>query len=387
MNRHSSTWPTRIMPLKLLLLCAIVITACSPTSNLKTSQKKLNRQAEMNATSSKLVNKPILAELEISMKRATSTYKTTNIDIANSIITSGSSDRKKSGFLIPATESIKNEARNRAQFKFMDDFKCDYLVDPIYKIETESTSESSIITISVEISAFPAFYKKFSQPDSLPKSVFELNQLDGREIPLITNSTVSNKSKVHSSSGIQFGPNFSKLKSSGGNKIEESESRFGGMMGLWTVLPAAGRIGFRIEGSLLTQSGYYESTSTTSSGTNDITNFSANAYSQFAIQIPLLLNYAPTDKLSFFAGPSINYILASRYNIDYTTTTTNIFTGSSNVNSGTLEGDWETEKLQVGFPIGIFYQTSGSFGIGLRQESRLGVDKWSTSTFLFSFRF
>ena len=141
-----------------LLLCsAALLSSCSVTESMKTSQRKLNRQAETNAMNTKVVNKPILADLEVGPKRELSTYKTTNKDIAGSMIMSGGSEGKKGGFLMSASEGMKNEAKNRAQFKFMEDFKCDYLVDPIYKIETESTSGSTTIYISVEVSAYPAF--------------------------------------------------------------------------------------------------------------------------------------------------------------------------------------------------------------------------------------
>jgi hypothetical protein len=128
-----------------LMLAGSLLASCSVTSSLKTSQRKMNRQAEANANSAKVVNKPILADLEVEMKRATTTYKTTNKDIGGTMfINTGGSSSKKGNILATASEGMKNEAKSRAQFQFMADHKCDYLVDPIYKIETESTSEASI---------------------------------------------------------------------------------------------------------------------------------------------------------------------------------------------------------------------------------------------------
>jgi len=155
-----------------LFALLVVFSSCSVTTSLKTSQSKLNRQAEASANSSKLVNKPLVADLTISTERKQLVYKTTNVDMANSVImVAGQNGKKKSSSLFTASESMKEEALNRAQFQFMMDFKCDYLIDPIYKVETESQSGSKMISITVELSAYPAIYKSFSQPDSLPKSI------------------------------------------------------------------------------------------------------------------------------------------------------------------------------------------------------------------------
>lgn len=209
----------------LLVGSAILISSCSVTTSMKTSQRKLNRQAEVNATGSKVINKPIVAEVVVSKERKTTIYKTTNKDMANSLILvsgSGNKKRKKGSLLFSASENMKNEAQNRAQFQFMSEHQCDYLVDPLYKVDVESTSESKIINITVEVSAYPANYIKFTQPDSLPKSIVG-------EDPLANTGSVS-----RSLFGSKFElPSLNKEKKISSDKVSkpriENPSSFGFM--------------------------------------------------------------------------------------------------------------------------------------------------------------
>ena len=362
-----------------LLLNVILLSSCAVNSNLKTTQRKMNRQAETSTTNTKLVNKPILADLEVGLKRETTTFKTTSQDIANSILMSGSSESKNRNFLVSASESMKNEARNRAQFKFMEEYKCDYLIDPIYKIETESQSGSSIVNITVEVYAYPAFYKRFSQPDSLPKSVFELGKLDNREIPLMTSAATTNKETSKTESGFMFSAGLSNLKADASGTLENTSSGISGNLGFYTLFPFGQKFGFRSE-YLVSSRGLSFNLDDSSSGA---TITGSVKYRYFSIDVPLMLDFKATSNIHLNAGLSLNYTAIGRYKEDYTF---EYFGSVTEYNeSGKING-FEA-NLQSGFLLGATYQTDGSFGIGLRQQFGMGEDKWSTTQLVMGFRF
>jgi len=209
---------------KLLFFIVIIIaSSCGKLSSLKTSKKKLNRQAEVGSTDAVLLQKPILAELDISPKRDTMTYNTTSADMSEAL--SISSKRKnRNDLLISSKEMLLREAQNRAEFAFMEEFHCDFLVDPIYKFDLEEISNSDVIVIIVRVSAYAAKYKKFTQPDSLPKSVIAMNQISDRGIPLYTNSTILKTDYIKKWT-LNAGPNFSSVL---GDAAKVTPFAFGG---------------------------------------------------------------------------------------------------------------------------------------------------------------
>lgn len=369
----------KMKKLILLMVAGSFLSSCAVTSSMKTSQRKLSRQAEANANSAKVVNKPILADLEVALKRETTIFKTTNKDIAGTmLLNTGGSSSQKGNILATASEGMKNEAKNRAQFQFMGDHKCDYLVDPIYKIETESTSETNIVNITVEVSAFPASYKRFSQPDSLPKSVFQMDQVDGREIALSTYASDLNKTDKQKNKGFIFGFGLSKWAESEFGKIEDSKSAFAFTGGYFLNVPLSSKLGLRSEYNTTIKNSKTESVS---EGIN-YTVTSSFKSTNLALQLPLMLQLNPSSNFGLYIGPAINYTLLWTYkqedSYDY------VFSADDVEKS---EGDVKDFKaLQAGLILGAGYQSSGSFGLGLRYETGLGVDKWNVTSLTMSFR-
>ena len=371
---------------KLIILSLVVgtISSCTVTSSsYKTSQRRLNRQPEANAASTQLVNKPILADLEVGSKRETSTLKTTNLEINSTTITDGSNKKSNSGMFVSAGEGMKNEAKYRAQFKFMDDLKCDYIVDPIYKIETEATSGSSVVNISVEVSGYPAFYKKFSQPDSLPKSVFQMGGLNSREIPLLTSGSSMTKSAAVSSpkeKGLLI-----LLGSTKTPDISDSKLGLAGKFGLYKNFPIKGGFSFRTEYLLAYSSQRYSTIgyqqifdpifgSFYSGETKiDWTN------SQITFEIPLLLNLDIKSKLRLNFGYSLNYAFTNNAKLKETGTLVNIFGQTINYSEETtIDGDG---GFYSGVVIGAQYLASEKFSIGIRRQGG-GGDFPLSATFL-----
>ncbi|MFN5213520.1 MAG: hypothetical protein ACK5DY_02795 [Bacteroidota bacterium] len=354
------------MKIKLLIATlGIVISSCSVTTKLKTTQQKLNRQSEANASNAKVLNKPIVADLDVAMKREKTIYKCTSLDINNSVVSGSSTPSKKNSFLISSIESMRNEVKNRSQFKFMEDFKCDYVVDPIYKIETETLSGSSVINFTVEISAYPAFYKKFSQPDSLPKSIFQASKIDNRDIPLMTNSSNNEKTVTEqkSTKGLIFGPSISSLKdgiTSFGSYGDTLKMSIGGIFGYHSTI--GNKVGFRFE--------IYANTRSfkVMNSPNNITGRS------FGFSVPLMLNLAATKNIQLHAGPVIN------------TTLFGFQRETNEITNITNNFSWEDlTRIQMGFCFGAIFQSNGAFGMGLRQEASLGSDKWSITSLVLNF--
>ena len=67
-----------------LMLLALLLNSCSVTTMFKSSEKSMGRQAESNGNTVALVNKPILADLTVSMTRQSIIFTTTNLELNNS---------------------------------------------------------------------------------------------------------------------------------------------------------------------------------------------------------------------------------------------------------------------------------------------------------------
>ncbi|MFM7722993.1 MAG: outer membrane beta-barrel protein [Bacteroidota bacterium] len=192
----------------IFIVSSFVFCSCSVTTSLQSTEKSMARQAESNGNSMVVVNKPLVADVSVSLTRQTLSYSTTNLEINNStteMSASRSSLSQENGLNV-----LKNEAKKRAQFQFMKDFECDFLVDPIYTVNVQSQSNSEIINFQIELTAFPAKYTKFTQPDSLPKSVMQISAVDTRSLPLYIATRKNEKTQAPSESGAIMGLGISK---------------------------------------------------------------------------------------------------------------------------------------------------------------------------------
>lgn len=147
----------------------------------------MTRQATGNSSNLDVLMRPVLADVTISEKREVFVYTTTSEDMSTALYLGGS---KKNGddIFVSSREIMRKEAEHRAQFAFLEEYKCDFLIDPIYLFSLENSSEDNTVKIKVQVSAYTAKYKSFTQPDSLPKSVIQANSLVNRELPLLTNT-------------------------------------------------------------------------------------------------------------------------------------------------------------------------------------------------------
>lgn len=348
------------------ILCAALISSCSVSTKVKTKQNRMNRQAEANAMTTRVVSKPILADIKVGESRVQTTLKTSNQEIL------GVNEVPKE-LLGAQAEFIKNEATNRAQFKFMAEQNCDYLVDPIYQYETETVEGSSLVSISIEISAYPAYFTKFSQPDSLPKSIFQMNTFNGsRELPLITNSISKQKEKLKREFGFISNLGISNIPfSTNGNELAYNKSGLAAHIGLYKILPIASKVGFRSELAIGTRAyktdavDFYNEINPN----NDYTGSGYFNYRFFELTIPTLLNIEFSDNFRIYGGISWSYFLASRYKTDIDIT--DRFGNRIDIKEQGVYDNFSNNSLRIGTAAGAEFIMNEKLGLGLRYQSTI----------------
>ena len=279
-----------------LISMVVLLNSCSITTVFKSNEKLMSRQAEANGNSAVLVNKPIVADLNVSMTRQNVISVCTNLDIDNSTMDIGSTGN--TGLLqINEINRYKDEAKKRAQFQFMKQFECDYLVDPIYTIDVQGQSNSEIINFTVDLSAFPAKYSKFSQPDSLPKSVMQIAQIDNRSLPLYIASASAERTAASKEVGGFFGLGLSKEI----DAASSDKSLVSWNLGFYKAVGLSKPVGLRVEARVVRFGGkskYYDSW-------NQVNYEGRSSYT--SITTPLMLSFN-IKKLNLLFGvmPSLN---------------------------------------------------------------------------------
>jgi hypothetical protein len=224
------------------------------------------------------------------------------------------------------------------------------------------------------VSAYPANYKKFTQPDSLPKSVFQADQVDGREIALSTYSSSFDKTEKKKSSGLIFGVGLSKLATFDGEKTEDGKSSIGFFGGYYLSLPLSSKLSFRTEYLLAYKTAKFESEETLFG----VTYKNKDDYSNVSFQLPLMLQISPSNSFSIYAGPALNYIAA--WNYKYESTTTYLGGTDTETGDGDISDFYDFNPLQGSLVLGFNYQSKGKVGLGIRHDSGLGADNWNMTS-------
>ena len=353
----------------------LAFSSCTISSRFKTSEKYVNRQAEASASDARLINKPILADLEVKMERAKTNYAVTNKEIGtSSMVLSGNSRSKSGGNVFSTPEDyFKNEAKKRAQFQFMSEHKCDYLVDPIYKIDTEAKSSSDTLWIRIEILAFPAIYKKFSQPDSLPKCVTQINDADYRGVPLFIGSDEAPE---------YLGKNRGIVTAFGASTIRNSTSTepdLSGVFGYYSQRQLTKRLSFRNEFNLVTRAiqnqmeynePYYNNMGFFGYDSIEMEGRSRT----LGLQLPALFSI-DGSRLGFYFGPAINldFIQVYKYRP---------------VGSSTWESSNSSGIEDAGFSavLGVNIHVTNKISVGFRHDNGLGDWDWRSNNFCMSFK-
>lgn len=184
---------------KIIFLCICaslsIFQSCKLSENYRVIEKTSTRDIQGRGSDANVIVKPVLAELDIQKTRTESTF-------SYSSDTLGGNKSK-----ISLNSNIKETAKNLAMFQYLKLNQCDYVLDPLYFISRSGNSSSSIEDINVTISGYPAKYKSFIQPDTLPRSISEARNLS-RGTVLIANSQTITKDAFKPFFAAGLGFNF-----------------------------------------------------------------------------------------------------------------------------------------------------------------------------------
>jgi hypothetical protein len=91
-------------------------------------------------------------------------------------------ERKSVVYTAPVNLEMK-DLKNNAMQLFLDTYKCEYVVDPIFT--TTTTEENKRLSqIEIKLTVLTATYKKIYQVDSLPKSITQYSELNKNTVRL-----------------------------------------------------------------------------------------------------------------------------------------------------------------------------------------------------------
>lgn len=189
-------------------------------------------------------------------------------------------------------------------------------------------------------------------------------------------------------SGFLFGPSLTNIKKDeNGNDLEYNKAGIGGSLGFYTLFPIAGKFGFRSEYMLSTRALSFDIGKFNDDDSGGPSGVDGTIkYRYFGVDVPLMLDFEASDNIHLHTGFSLNYTAVGRFKEDYTFEDPFGFLPTVTADDGGAIENFDG-SLQVGYILGAYFQTEGSFGIGLRQQFGLGEDKWSTTQLMFGFRF
>jgi hypothetical protein len=261
----------------------------------------------------------------------------------------------------------------------MSEHKCDYLVDPIYKIDTESKSTSDTIRIKVEIFAYPAVYKKFSQPDSLPKCLTQINDIDSRGVPLYVGSDEESTS-ASKPRGIVMNLGATHVDRNG-----DYTGSFGGSFGYFSKKALNEKVSIRNEANLVTKALTYSDEVLEPyyiyddfngypivAGYNPIRYENGERY--FGVQVPIMLSI-DGKRFGIYVGPA--------FNLDLYHTSRSRVEGNSSWSNKTAYGE---ANAGISAVWGANINIKGNFSIGYRHDIGLGAWDWRANSLCMSFK-
>jgi hypothetical protein len=120
-----------------------VLASCSTVTKVTNSNTN-----EMQTHESGVVMRPLLADVTVS------------------------ESRKSVEYIVPYYMSAKKDGKENALLNFKKTHKCDYVVDPIFEITTETGKKN---VTKIVLSGYAATYSNIRQVDSLPKSIVQYN--------------------------------------------------------------------------------------------------------------------------------------------------------------------------------------------------------------------
>ena len=132
---------------KIYLLLGITSVLFSCSTVTKVTNSNTNR---METHESGIVMRPLLADVEVSQKR------------------------KSIEYIVPYYMNVKKEGKENALLTFKKTHNCDYVVDPVFEITTETGKKNET---KINVNGYAASYSNIRQVDSLPKSLIQYGML------------------------------------------------------------------------------------------------------------------------------------------------------------------------------------------------------------------
>ncbi len=175
-----------------------ILLSCSTITKVTNSNTNT-----MNTHESGVVMRPLLADVEVSQ------------------------DRKSIEYIVPYYMNAKKEGKENAVLKFKKTHKCDYIVDPVFEIVTETGAKNEI---KITVNGYAASYANIRQVDSLPKSVIQYGMLPKNVKSLNYLNTFEEKIPSY---GIEFsilaytGVQVDKILSNSKNRVYLSYEGYG----------------------------------------------------------------------------------------------------------------------------------------------------------------
>lgn len=131
--------------LYLLLISSSILASCATITKVTNSNTNI-----METHESGIVMRPMLADVEVSQ------------------------ERKSIEYIVPYYMSAKKDGKENAILQFKKTHKCDYIVDAVFQIITETGKKNETKII---VNGYAASYSNIRQVDSLPKSVIQYGML------------------------------------------------------------------------------------------------------------------------------------------------------------------------------------------------------------------
>ena len=136
----------------LLITGFLLVLSSSCRTQTRVIGERNQKSPEINLNTPDVLIKPLVADLDISQEKKTTSY-------------------------LADLNLNMSEIKQNAQAKFMDEHNCDVIINPVYKKVT-TVENSNITKIQYEVSGFPATIKKIEQNDILSETVYDYNKMN-----------------------------------------------------------------------------------------------------------------------------------------------------------------------------------------------------------------
>jgi len=276
-----------------LQACASVTTTTSISTNDKLST--LKRDSDIKVIGPQVVTKPMLANLDVNMERKKTIFNTT--------ISLG-----------VGKEAARKEAEQKAEFRFLEEHLCDFVMDPYLETDISYNEGDAFYRISVVLTGLSVTYKKFTELDSLPKIFTQINNLPSRTLPLMASISSNQKSvsEKYTDWGFIGGAGFgwfsgdqnSNVYAGGGSSTFDYQSKPSAYLGFYRMYPVSNSVSMRPELAFFSRN--YSLNRTVDLPNDQFTQ--RYDYKSLGLDVPVLVDLKLNEQVGLHFGPSLNFL-------------------------------------------------------------------------------